>query len=132
MGPVSYWRFELPGSLGVDTAGAQPLKPTAPTAWNARSQAEGGIVGGYAAIENATLAAAGGLFPRTSGASGVTLEMLIKTGPYFQFFGNTTLFSAPGPGGWIEAAVERRKCTIKASNLPFLVFFAPFLLTDCL
>lgn len=113
--PVSYWRFEDPSHLGADSATpAQPLQPGSAASWAGRPFASGGIVGGYAAVDNATVAAVGGLFPRSAGASGITVELLLRTGPQFSLFGNTSLFGALGPGGWIEAAVERHSLTFRA------------------
>ena len=57
--PVSYWRFE--SSLGTDSVSpGQTLTPTSESAWSARPFGSGGIVGGYAEVANATLAAVGG------------------------------------------------------------------------
>ena len=117
--PVSYWRFEESDNLGADSVRpGEPLRPTGSSAtptWSARPFASGGIVGGYAAVDNATVAALGGRFPRSaSGAGGVTIELLLKAGPRFQLFGNTSLFGALGPGGWVEAAVERHSLTFRA------------------
>ena len=113
--PVSYWRFET-ADLSTDSATpGEPLRATSPSAWTSKPFASGGIVGGYAAVENASVAALGGLFPRsTGGASGVTVELLLKAGPQFQLLGNTSLFGALGPGGWVEAAVERHSLTFRA------------------
>ena len=61
--PVSYWRFEAASSLGTDSASPGPgqtLTPTSESAWSARPFGSGGIVGGYAEVANATLAAVGG------------------------------------------------------------------------
>ena len=42
------------------------------------------------------------------------MELLIKTGPLFQLFSNTTLFGALGPEGWVEGAVERHGLAFRA------------------
>jgi hypothetical protein len=59
--PVSYWRFEESDNLGADSVRpGEPLRPTGSSTWSARPFASGGIVGGYAAVDNATVAALGG------------------------------------------------------------------------
>ena len=122
--PVHYWRFEDAASPGKDSAprGGVALRPrvAAPRgpAWRPRAFADGGIVGGYVAVQNGTLAASGGPFPSSATAPGVTVEFLFRAGRDFQRFGNTTLFgvtpaASPG-GGWIEAGLLRHSMVWRA------------------
>lgn len=117
--PVSYWRFEDPATPGANSAaGGAALDPKTKDAWVPKAFADGGIVGGFISVQNATLAAAGGPFPRSSAASGVTVEFLFRAGRDFQRFGNTTLFgvipTASPSGGWIEAGLLRHSLVWRA------------------
>ena len=119
--PVSYWRFEDAGSPGADSAttGGVALQPKAAASWAPKAFADGGIVGGYVEIANTSLAAAGGPFPRSATAAGVTVEFLFRTGRDFQRYGNSTLFAATpaagaAGGGWIEGGLLRHSLVWRA------------------
>eukprot|EP01052_Picozoa_sp_SAG31_P036032 SAG31_NODE_4434_length_3233_cov_1.725909_4_plen_239_part_00 len=117
--PVSYWRFEDPEALGTDSSNTPiALKPRDPGAWVPKPFAGGGIVGGFAEIANTSLAAAGGPFPRTATANGITVEFLFRTGRDFHRTGNTTLFAAiPSTlagDGWIEGGMLRHSLVWRA------------------
>jgi hypothetical protein len=119
--PVSWWRFEDSATLGTDsatTAHATPLLPCKSGAppWRHKAFGSGGIVGGYIEVTNASLQAAGGLFPRSSNAAGATVSMLLRSGPDFHRFGNVSLFAAAGAGGWIEGAIERHTLAFRADT----------------
>ena len=123
LAPVSYWRYEDPANLGADsTTGGVALTVnrsgdgTSP--WAARNFSDGGIVGGYIEVRNTSLGAMGGIFPRTTTAAGVTVEMLFRAGRDFQRYGNTTLFAvtptASPAAGWIEAGLLRHSLVWRA------------------
>eukprot|EP01079_Euglenida_sp_SAG-EU17-18_P010190 gene10190-9015_t len=125
--PRSYWRFEEADDFGVDSA-VTKHNLTISVCKEGLFRVENGdmpIVGSYLGLLagntiSTSLSAASGSWNCSFGCPGITFEALVRPGRFFNFAGQTNLFTATGEGSAFHTAVllGRHSLGFHAGNHP--------------